>query len=99
MITIDMPCNVGDTIYTIVNNIHIVEVVVVSAVKLRDDEKIKAIDEGCGGYTFRKGNFGYDVFLTREEAEQVVHHRNVINSYCNRSDFNPKFGGKQNEIS
>lgn len=72
MITIDMPCNIGDKIYTIVNGSYIQEVTVVYATISFNDQYVKAIDDCCGGYTFRKGNFGYNVFLTREEAEKSI---------------------------
>lgn len=78
MIQINLPCQIGDALYTIINGNVIREVIVCFAIAAYNDEKIKCVDdEYCSSYTFRKGNFGSEVFLTKEEAEQYI--RNTYN--------------------
>jgi hypothetical protein len=70
MIKIDIPCKIYDTVYY-VEGINIVnEVKILYATASFNDQYVKGADEFGRGYTFRKGNFGHDVFMTMEEAKQ-----------------------------
>lgn len=64
---VELPCAVGDTIYTIYSDEDgsLIEELTVSEVTT---QKIRA-DYGC---SFRYGDIGKTVFLTKEEAEKTL---------------------------
>lgn len=75
---VELPCNVGDTVYSI-KNYHINECVVAwIRIDTRTSITIRLMTKDYIFYDVSRKDFGKTVFLTREEAEKALKNENRI---------------------